>query len=66
MKTLQKTDLFALGRGAATYKVAFSDLNQMVPIGATPPASPSVGTLWYSSDKGVLYTFDGTVWIGGR
>jgi hypothetical protein len=64
MKTLQQTDLFALGRGAATYKVSYSDLNQMVPVSNTPPTSPKAGALWYSQDKGVLYTFNGTSWIG--
>ena len=64
MKTLQSTDLFALGRGSATYKVAFSDLNQIVPVGTTPPTSPTVGALWFNSGKGVTYTWNGKHWIG--
>jgi hypothetical protein len=66
MKTLQKTDLFPLGRGAATYSVSYADLNQLVPVAVVPPPSPMNGALWYHSDKGVLYTFNGTSWIGGR
>lgn len=64
MKTLQKTDLFALGRGSAAYKVAFEDINQVVSVGATPPTAPVKGALWFNVDKGVTYTYDGTYWIG--
>lgn len=64
MKALAATDLFALRRGAANYKVDWSDMNQVVSVGATPPASPQSGALWLNNAKGVLYVFDGTYWIG--
>lgn len=64
MKTLQASDLLALGRGAATYKVQYSDLNQLVAVGGTPPATPVKGALWLNDTKGVLYTYDGSVWVG--
>jgi hypothetical protein len=64
MKALQSTDIFAIGRGHATYQVAFSDMNQLVPVGTTPPAAPKAGALWYNTNKGVTYVWDGNYWIG--
>lgn len=64
MKTVNSTDLLAITRGHDTHKVVFSDLNQLVSHGTTPPASPKSGALWFNTNKGVLYSFNGTVWIG--
>ena len=64
MKALLGTDLLAVGRGAATFKAEFSDLNQVVSVGATPPTSPRKGSLWYNTDKGVTYVYDCTYWVG--
>ena len=33
-------------------------------LGATPPANNPVGKLWLNTNNGVLYTYNGTVWIG--
>ena len=64
MKTLQGTDLLALQRGTGTYKVVYSDLNQVVSVGTTPPTTPVKGALWHNTDKGVTYVFNGSVWVG--
>ena len=64
MKTLQPTDILPLGRGAATFKVAYSDLNQVVSVSTTPPTNPAQGAQWHNIDKGVTYTFNGSSWIG--
>jgi len=64
MKTILGTDLLPIGRGAATHKVEFSDLNQVVSVGATPPASPVKGSLWHNTNKGVTYVFDSNYWVG--
>jgi hypothetical protein len=29
---------------------------------STPPASPSIGAMYFDTDDNLLYTFDGTVW----
>jgi hypothetical protein len=64
MKALQATDLFAVRRGIANYKVDWSDMNQVVSVGTTPPAAPRSGALWLNTSKGVVYVFDGTYWVG--
>lgn len=64
MKTLKASDLLALGRGAATYKVQYSDLNQLVAVGVKPPSAPVKGALWLNDTNGVLYAYNGSVWVG--
>jgi hypothetical protein len=64
MKTLLGTDLLAVGRGAATYKITYSDLNQVVSVGATPPTGPVKGSAWLNTDNGILYVYTGSVWVG--
>jgi len=64
MKSLIGTDLLAIRRGLANYKVDFSDFNQVVSVGAAPPASPVSGALWLNNGNGVIYVFNGTVWVG--
>jgi hypothetical protein len=64
MKSLLGTDLLAVGRGAATFKAEFSDLNQVVSVGATPPASPQKGSLWHNTGNGVTYVYNSTHWVG--
>ena len=34
-----------------------------IEIATTPPASPSSGDLWFESDTGTFYVFDGTYWV---
>lgn len=65
MSTLALTDLFPVGRGAGAFKVTYKDmLAGVVSVGTTPPATPSAGLLWYNTNKGALYTYDGTFWVG--
>ena len=33
-------------------------------IGLTPPVNKPTGRLWLNTNNGVLYTYNGTVWVG--
>lgn len=65
MATLQTTDLFPVGRGAATYKVSYGDVKGgFITVAASAPTSPASGDLWLKTGNKVLYTYDGSVWVG--
>jgi hypothetical protein len=64
MSALLATDLFPLGRGAATYKVTWDDLLQgAVVVSPTAPASPTSGRLWLDTTQDTFKIWDGTKWI---
>lgn len=64
MSALLATDLFPLGRGAATYKVTWDDLLKgAVEVSAIAPTSPSKGRLWLDSGHDTFKIWDGTKWI---
>jgi len=37
----------------------------IVSLGDTPPTTPSKGSLWYNTARGILYTYSSTAWISG-
>jgi len=40
------------------------DIKVAPPTGAAPPTLKPTGRLWLNTNNGVLYTYNGTVWVG--
>lgn len=61
---LLPSDLFPVGRGAATHKTTWADVQAVVTVGASAPTGPKQGQLWLNTNNGITYTYNGSVWVG--
>lgn len=61
---LLSTDLFPVGRGAATHATTWADVQAVVTVGPSAPTTPKKGQLWLNDTNGITYTYNGSVWVG--
>ena len=63
---LQESDLFIVQRASKSYKMAASELTNLIGEGVKPspdqPTDPEAGDLWFDTNNNILYYYDGTNW----